>query len=286
MSNIISCYRKSRENQTFYLNRTPLSGVAGCVISYNLPNQPLKYLGMTSGSSINKGVLGGSLDINMPLIAADPFLQFTGISGFNGYLIEDKLNLNRNFSFTSGFITSYSNSCSVGAIPQVSVQAAIVGNIGAFYSNESPSVSGDLSYVVNNPSIALPIKIASYGSISLNLSEMATNRVLSYNLSLNIPRNAIYCLGTGTPVDVQINWPVTVELDTQFDVDNYLAQNARNLIHTPTKKDITLTLRDFSDNSVINTFSFSNMELISENINTSADQNSTIISVKYRSYIH
>ena len=140
MSNDINnLARRRREEQLFFVNGTQISGIQSLDANYSTNYAPLKFIGMNETQYIQRGPKTASITLNQSLIASDQFLKFTGSSGFNGYVFKSKSNTSDNFSFTSGYLTSYNSRCGIGNIPEVSIGVQVYGNIGELANTESLS---------------------------------------------------------------------------------------------------------------------------------------------------
>lgn len=275
--------RIAREQQLVFLNQTQLPGVQNVSIQYNNAANPVKYLGLACIPIQPQGEQGGSVSIQTWVIDSDPFIQYTGNFGVNGYVLRSRGNLQNNCSFTSGYLNTYSSRCGIGQIPQIDANFGVMGNIGNLNAGESAAVSGNLTYIQSNV-FSPNLQVAGPGSIDLSLDDFLTNRVNSYELGVTVNRKAVYALGQKTPVAVEINWPIEVNCIFNFEIDNYTLTNLRNYPCTPKVKDLTLTLKTFDTDTTINTYNFSDMLLIGESYNTSTD-GAVSITAQYRTFI-
>jgi phosphodiesterase/alkaline phosphatase D-like protein len=283
MDSFIKGSRLRRENQHFFINNSEVSGVQSIQADYSNNLFPIKFLGMDCVAMAPRGVQVGQVSVNTWLITKDPFIAYTGTNGFNGYIIKERGRTAENFSFTSGYITNYHLSCSVGSIPEVSVGIDVLGNIGRIPTNESAQTAQNF-YNIDNPSPELPLKITGPGNIELNFDEFTTNRVMSLDLNIAIQRNPIYILGSREPENVEINYPVEVTCAFQVEIDDYEPRNLRNFPCEPTIKNFNVKLKEYITDDEIMSITFNDMFLISESYGTSVDGN-TIMNLVYRTYI-
>ena len=112
--------------QKFFLENYEVSGVVGIDGGYQINEEPLNVLGHGYFDSLVNAPLQGNFSIERSLITRDPLLNYTGEVGFNGGIYYK----GTSFDFVSGYLEEYSVSCSVGAIPSVSAQISVFGNIG------------------------------------------------------------------------------------------------------------------------------------------------------------
>jgi len=278
--------RIRRDQQLVFLNNTQLNGIQSFSASYSLNEQPLKFIGgiHTPNILVPNGPQQGNASINALLIDNDPFVGYTGQSGFNIIVLNSRNNISGNYSLTSGYITSYSSRCGIGEIPQMAVGITVLGDIGRLNSGESMAFSGQLVDIQNGISEFIP-KIAGPGSIEISLNDFNTNRVMSYELNIETPRNVIYAIGNRRPTRVEINYPIVVNALFEFESDDYRPNNLRAFPCAPKSGDLTLNLKQFNNNNIIQSFAFSGMTLAEENYDTNLNGN-TRISARYKKYIN
>src|SRR3990167_4196705 len=275
--------RITKEEQFFFLNADQVSGVQSVDISYTNNNVPLKYIGMRGNvTGVPRGPQVGSVNITTIPIGNDYFLSLTGNTGFNGYIIRDKVDpLGDNYSFTSGYLTSYNSRASIGTIPTIDIGIDIVGNIGKLNLTENSGVSGNFINISGGNGRTYPFQIVAPGYLTVNLDDYNTNRLISYDLSINVSRNPIYVVGKKLPNEVKTNLPVEVNLGFQLEIDTYTGRNLNNFPCVKNNKNITITLQDYNTSNAFITYSFNDMELIGEDYSTSVD-GQTQSTLKYR----
>lgn len=276
MSNsFITAENKRRQNQRFIIgysngNSQEVMGVQNVQGSYDVNAAPLKFIGQNIPVFVPNGEQNARFIINYSSISGDPFLQFTGYEGFNGYIIRgtNLTNLQENFSFTSGYLASYTNNVTIGQIPQTTVEINAYGNAGQFSTGEAVVVNQNLTGF--NTGIFSPTVIAP-GSISLSIAHYPNNRVLSYSLGITIDRNAIYPLGVRNPTLVDINWPILVNFQVQFAVNTYVPKRVNDYPTAPRTDNISLIYRDFKTQNQIFSFAFSGLILTKEDYSAGVD---------------
>ena len=112
--------------QKFFIDNYEVSGVTAIDGGYQINEEPLNVLGHGYFDSLVTEPLQGNFSIERSLITRDPLLNYTGEIGFNGGIYYN----GTSFDFVSGYLQDYSVSCAVGAIPSVSADIAVYGNIG------------------------------------------------------------------------------------------------------------------------------------------------------------
>jgi len=275
--------RLRRENQRFFINTQEIFGVQSVNSSFEIQHQPLKHIGQnTSPKLLYPGSQNGDVSVSQILVTNDQFLPFTGESGFNGYILKSYKENSSNYSFTSGYLTSYSSRCSIGEIPQVDVGIMVLDNLGNIASGYSLQTSGDFN-TIGGLTDVFAANIAGYGSISVSLSDFTTNRVLGYNLEIQIPRNVIYRLGRQLPEGVFTNYPLEITCSFDFDRNDYANKELRDFLCSPTTQDLTLTLKNYLSNATIQTFAFNDMKFVGESYKTDTNGNASVTTT-YKKY--
>ena len=274
-----------RENQRFFVNSTEVFGIQSVQGTYDSNGTPLKFLGMGVPVVVPNGKQAGAFNVSTMIIDTDKFLQFTGNSAFNGYILKSRTDTTQNFSFSSGYLTSYQSRCSIGEIPSTQVNIAVLGNVGNFPPGEESSsqVSNDFTSIAAGTSSLNP-QIAGPGSISISLNDFTTNRVLSYDLAIDIGRHPYYPLGSRYPNAVEIDWPIGVTLGFQFAINNYAAMSLRQFPFNHKTADISVTLKSFDSNSTIVNYQFSGMYLAKESY-SARTEGQTIVDATYKCFL-
>ena len=276
--------RLRRENQRVFINTQEIFGVQSVNSSFDIAHQPLKHIGQNSSPNlIYPGNQNGDVSISQILVTNDQFLPFTGESGFNGYVLKSYKDNLTNYSFTSGYLTSYSSRCSIGEIPQVDINLMILDNLGTIPSGYSLQSSGDFNTIAGLTD-SFSANIAGYGSISVSLSDFTTNRVLGYNLEIQVPRNPIYRIGRQLPEGVFTNYPLEVTCSFDFDRNDYETKELRDFLCAQTTQNLTLTLKNYLNNATIQTFTFNGMKFLGESYKTDTNGN-VLVTTTYKKYI-
>lgn len=282
INNLINNSRFTREEQHFFINNIEIPGVQSAEIEYRTNSAPLNFIGMTGVSRIPTGPPQGNARVNAILITTDQFLPLTGNYGINGYIFKDLSTTGDNFGFVSGYLTSYASTCSIGQIPQIAADIQVFGNAGRIPSSEAASVVSNFNNIINHTSV-LPLKIANPNSIELSLNDFNTNRVQSYSVNINVPREPNYILGQRYPESVNINYPIEFLVDFTIDYNDYIAKNSFNFPLNERNENITITLKDLETNENITNYGFSGMQLISERYAAGVD-GSVKLTMQYQGF--
>ena len=211
--------RITRGEQRFFLNETEVNGVQSAQIGYNLGGQPTKFLGGLAG--VDNHPVGGvdasaRVDMLMMNVGDDPFYEFTGNRGFDGYIIKDSpdkrgdaamANASYNFSFKSGYLASYSTSWALGGLPQINADIQIFNKAGRLHMDDMP----DAIIGVNQTSARA---IPDPGAVDITLmDDLRSNRLMSYNINVSCQRNQKFFLGSRYDSFIDLVSPVVVSCD-------------------------------------------------------------------------
>lgn len=272
-----------REQQRFFINTIEISGVQSVDGNYVQNLIPLKFLGMANPELVPQGPQQGNFSVSTLVVGQDKFIQHTGLEGFNGYVLKSRTDTTQNFSFLSGYLTTYQSNCSIGEIPKINVSFDIFGNIGCLSTSDSTALDADWTTIASESSDFSPM-IAGPGSITISLDDFTNNRVLSYDINININRNPIYPLGSRIPIRVEINWPIEITCSFNFVVNNYVAQKSFNAPNNPKIQNLTLVLKSFDNDETIVSYNFNNLTLTEERHSTSVDGQIEVQAI-YKGYL-
>jgi hypothetical protein len=282
--------RLSRRKQHFFLNDSEVSGVQSVVSNFNVPVKPIVHLGMSELNYTSDGPVVGQVQLTSYFLSHDHFIDKTGDVGFNGYLLENNSNIADNFSFTSGYLAQYSHTCSVGDIPQINANMVVFGKIGKIPTtagemlDDSPS---HLTDIQNNAGTTYPLRVIAPGSIEIDFKdELTTNRVNSYSISVTSNRNPLYVLGKRYPASVELTYPVEVQCNFNMDItrDNFAINNNFDSPCTPNSGDLTITVKDYHTNEIVNQYHLPNLRLTDQSYNVGAGANANV-SLTYKTYL-
>ena len=289
--------RITRGEQRFFLNETEVNGVQNVQIGYNLGGAPTKFLG-----GLGAGVspphpsathpVGGvdasaSVDMLMMNVGDDPFYQFTGNRGFDGYILKDsparrgdaaKGDAAHNFSFKSGYLTAYSTSWSLGTLPQIRADIQIFNKAGRMHMDDIPD-----AIVGQDQTSARAIPDPGAVDITL-MDDLSSNRLVSYSVNISCQRNPKFFLGSRYASFVDLMSPLVVTCDFQIEIDDYLAHNVDAYPCNTVKKDLTINIKEQKSDNLLRTYGFPNLQLSSENYQVGVNGNA-VVNAKYAGYI-
>lgn len=253
--------------------------------------------------------LEGSFSVNSMLVSEDFFLGFTGDNPFTGSIHHG----NSYFGFNSGYITSHNVSCSVGQLPTTSTSIAVFGDIGGspdLVSNEDDSLlmQENLFNVVQEksenpggiydakgdnpfPEIRVPnqqsmsVKIGGSLEIGGGLEGeegVTTDRVTSFQHSINIPIEPIYIVGSSSAVQVDVIWPISTQTNITIEVDEYSYRSMRKYLRSPILDNIAIRIDDCFGNKIQH-YTVKDARFASESMSASTDGRLTA-NLSYISY--
>lgn len=273
--------RERREKQHFFIGGTEVFGVQSLSCSYNAGYQPLEFLGMSQTVDYPNNAQVASISCNSLMLGADSFINYTGDSSFSGYIVADKTTPGgQNFSFTSAYLTSYQVRCSVGQIPEIATEILAVGDAGRLAGDQ---YNTDFAAISASTAVLTP-QIASYSTIEVSMPEFSTNRLQSFQVSIQSPRNPIYKLGSRTPYLVDLIYPLRVDASFTMDVNDFLSYRLNSFPCSPVSKDIIFAFNEYGSGANVMTYSFSNMRF--QGMKYSTEINGSVsVSVEYSTFI-
>lgn len=240
--------------------------------------------------------LEGSFSINSILVSEDFFLQYLGDKPFTGSIHHDETY----FGFHSGYITNHSIECSVGGLPTTNTTVRVFGDIGGSpdYFNQDNGIqflrSDDGRKFVQEESYnsalydasgdnAFPeIRMTNQGSISIECTGASTDRVTSFNHSIDIPIDPIYVVGSPYAAQVDVVWPVETSTEFTLEIDKYRYQSLRKYMRTPTVQDIAIKINDCFGKPIQH-YTVKEARLMGESVSASTDGRLTV-NLSYKSY--
>ena len=271
--------RIRRDAESITINGTGIQGVQSVSANYSSTAQPLRNLGINSIKYAPAGPQTATLDVSnllintlsasAPATSSEVMQNFTGDIAFSGIVNHGT----KNFIFTEGYMETYSVSCAIGEIPQISTSSVIYGEFG----------TGTLANVPtdNYPSV---VNIPSYSSMEINLDTFNTNRVSSFNVAIATPRLPLYAVGNDVPTGVIAGTPVEVNVNFTIEPDDYEIKNMRLVPDQTVFQNTVITLKKNNSNATLLEYSFNDMLLTSESFQGNASSNAAI-NFNLRSFI-
>lgn len=242
------------------------------------------------------GPLEGSFSVNSALVSKDMFIDFTGDNPFTG-----SIHYGGNyFGFQDGYITSHNVSCSVGQLPTTSTNIRVFGNLGGTPDlikteddhnlkqegdpfNILPEQSrNDGLYNASGSNPFPEILIPDQGSISVECFGAETDRVTSFNHTINASIEPIYIVGSSKAAQIDVSWPITSSTSITLEVDEYQYHSLREYLKSPNIDDVKIKVNDCFGRTVHH-YSINSARLVGQSVSASVDGKMTV-NLEYQSY--
>jgi len=302
----------------FFLNNSTISGIISVDGGYSINYAPIKTIGVGYNKQVIAEVPVANFSINKYLLYNEPFLNFTGENkdrnaiGFRGSLNYN----NKKFGFLSGYLNSFGLSCSVGEIPTTKSDIIIYGDVGPSY-NASGNLQAPYISVPQVKDIILTCSGSSTNRITdFNYNINCTKRPIyilnQSGYSYSGPTGPTEPQANYVPYEVLLNLPIEIDASFTLEVDDYASKSLYSQLDNDTDASFSISINGtvFADEVLtvngqnltvnggsdlilyqklvgINMFnqSFTNVKLISQEFNSSADD---ILSVKlnYKGYLN
>lgn len=252
---------------SFSLGGYNLSGISSLDLNSDfgvgfIPTIGNRHFGMTKVSPAQC-----SLSMNRSLIYSDPVLGYTGDLPCSGIFTKNGIK----YGFSSGYLENYAISCSVGQIPSSSSSFSIFGRIQSGLAEQAS---------VPHPEIFIP----SPKSIFVSNDFAETNRVVGFDYSINIPRKAAYSVNSIDPNYVFVNGPRKISASISYDVGGFLPMDIDFFVSKIFAPSFNVIINNRASPSVVSSFRVENAQIISQQINSSADSPQTL-NLEYEGYL-
>jgi hypothetical protein len=259
----------SIENQNFYLNDSLLDGVQNLGINYdNSINPSLAIDDSNLNYFVSKPVIA-NIDLDYLLSSSDKFINYTGSSSFSG-----KIEYGNNyFTFSSGYLTNYSINYKLNEYPKVNVKSFVLGELG--------DTSGTFTY---QPKLLNNFDIGDSCYVDLNLAEANNNRLESFNLNIDIPREGVYTIGNYLPTNVIIKYPISISLNFAFSMSNYNQTNITNILTGISQRNLNISFRKYNTNQSLLSFNLFNLINSQTQLNYSINDDAKLV-LNFETYI-
>jgi hypothetical protein len=247
--------RHLHDTQNVYINGERLRGVQSCDAGWQAPETYVNAIGRDGGflGGVVEESLQSTFDVQRLMVSpSDPL---PGLFASTKILGEVYYNNGRNFEFTEGMITSYSCSCSVGSIPSLDFSILAYGDSGGNIGVAPARTKEKDDTII----------VASPGSIILNVDGHETNRIQSFDISINVSRDPINILGKLKPHDFVVQFPVQVDCQFTIHVDDYESKNLFDFICNPTEQDLNFLFIDCETGDAIRSFFVQKSKLVDYN---------------------
>ena len=280
------------------INTTKLAGVTSANGSYSIEEEPYTIAGFGFVDAFLSEAPRGSFSFERKMISKDPFVYdsnnsdtFDDRSYFSGAILYG----DRGFGFERGRLTSYSISCSIDQIPEISVEFDVLGDVGPHLLPEF------------DPTESVPVEIPSQGSIEVTCIPageteiFSTNHVSSFSYERRVDLEEVYALPTGTeamwdsdepvnlsntfPIQVDIVDPIEIDLNFSIVINDRDAKELRDRLLNTQANSIVIDIKNPETNETINQFTAPYARLLSESVTASTDGEVTS-ELSFKSYIN
>ena len=247
---------KFNDEVRFFAGNYELSGINSLDLSYNSNNEAKTILGTKRGFTTISGPVQQTLSINKNFIYNDPILRYTGIDPIAASVYYD----DTYYGFEKAYLTDYSISCAVGAIPKCSANFIITDEM-------KTGISGARKRVLRkHPVIDLP----SQGSISITCDHATTNRVVGFNYSIKSNRKLHYGIGQKGPYDVELIHPISYTANASIDIDDAFLKDSYSFLDNRENKNLSITING-RDGKRLQSVNIPNASLVSESMRVSQE---------------
>lgn len=288
----------------FYLDAQAISGVISVDGSYSINYAPINTIGYGYNKQVIADVPTAEFNVNKYLLYNEPLLNYTGQKNdLKAPSFAGSINYNnRSIGFESGYLNSFGLSCSVGEIPQTSANIQVFGDIGSGYS---ASGTRQTKYMT----------VPQVKDITITCSGSSSNRITSFDYSINCPKKPIYILQNTKnyiPYEVLSDLPIEITVSFNLEIDDYEARKLYEQLNNDSDSSFSLLIKGvvFQDELLsvgggqnlnvglgdliiarksvgVTLFgqSFNNFKLVNQEFNSNADD---ILSVKlnYKGYLN
>ena len=267
------------EQQLLFLNTGLLYGVQSYSVDNNFGDLGVEYMGIgykQKNESVNS-VQYADLSIQSYLIEQDYFLSQTGTLPINFFIITEG-NYNAPYSLQSGYLTQYSCKYAPNTIPEINSTFRFYGNAGNIPVNNLDANSYiQLQELSGTPFPSFNSLIGNTNYINLTLNESTGNRVLDFNLNIEIEREPVYNIGNRIPSRVDLIYPMNVGLEISFESDNYFSDTIlTDFPINKTQQFIEIDTYSSLSNQPMGYYKFYNMTLVSNKRQLTTDGNLTL----------
>ena len=255
-------------NQSFRVDGYDLSGVSDVSFSTNYGKSFTPVLGRPNFGFTQTSPPESVVSFSRSLIYADPIFNHTGDSSFSGSFA-----YNGNvYGFSSGYLTSYSVSASVGQVPSVSASVQIFGELTSGFATQAQE---------NHPSLFVP----SPRSISVTSDFGSSDKVTSFNYSISPNRLPQYSINGGLfPDFVGLVDPVRIEGSLTVNLSSQTPKDAMAYLREVFAPQFVIIIKDRMLQNTLMTLPVSNAEIVSSDLSATTDSPLNL-NISYQGYL-
>jgi hypothetical protein len=284
----------SNYEQKVIVNGYALSGVVDVNGSYGIAEKPIKVAGVGFVDAMIDAPLEGDFSISRKMVSRDPLIEIDSLGKYtydnqeiSGAILYD--NDTKGFGFNKGRISRYTVSCTVGDIPDVQTDIRVYGQLGSGVSIQSETNT--------HP----PIQFPDQSSILINVDDFSIDAITDFSYSRTLNLLPVYAIPRGNkndwdkeedsgpayanlePVQVDTQYPIETDINFTMIADEYQIREIKDRIISAPKSNVRIELKDGQTDEMINSFTGSNVRLISESISSSVEGEISI-SLTYKGY--
>jgi len=258
----------SNYDQSFRLNGYDLSGISSIGFETDFSIGLLQTLGRKNFGHTKISPSVGRVNLTRSLVYADPVIGFTGESCFSGVFSYGA----NSYGFESGYLNSYSVSCSVGQVASVSCGFTAYGEMKSGVANHTG---------MTHPDIVVP----SPRSMQISNDYGDSNRINSFDYSLDVPRKARYSIGPNLfPDSVETNGSISISASATFDVGGFSALDLNHFVRYVSAPNFTINIKNRDLTQTLMTLPVSNASIVSQSIEGTVDAPLSV-TLQYQGYI-
>ena len=239
--------------------------------NWSLPVDTVSAAGYGPVAQAVNGSIEGSVSVSRLITRSDD--PITGLltvplSGQLAYGKENEI-FTKAFTFSRGYVTSFSSDCSVGGIATANFDISVYGGIS--------SATGATSTVSKS------VEVAKAGDINLNVNGYETNAVQSYSFNVSMGYSPVETLGNNfKPTEFIVSYPLEATMDFEIIMNDYETSGVYEQICSPIKQDLSIELNTCSGTN-IRKFSLSDARLVDYNTTAGIGDNmgASLSYVKY-----
>ena len=257
------------ENQNFYLNDSLVSGLQSLSISNNNNINGSFLINDNIKNYYVSGPITSNIELEYILSSSDRFIMYTGDNYFSGR-VEYGDNF---FSFSSGFLTNYSINYKLNEYPRASVSLVIFGEL----SNNSGIKNNQIKNINQ-------FTVSDNCYLDIDLEEADENRLESFNININVPRQPNYTVDSYLPEYVLIKYPITIDTNFGFSISEYIPEKVTKIFNNLPKKDLNISFREYDKNNSLLAFNIKDLINAESQMNYSLSDDAKL-NLKYTTYI-
>lgn len=255
-------------DQRFSFCGTNLSGLSDLTFKSDFGVGYTPTLGKKTFGFHKVGPSVGSVDFSRSLIYSDPVLAYTGESPCSGNFSYQ----GTSYNFSSGYLTNYAVSCSVGQVPNVSCSISVFGEMKSGENNQT---------ALTHPDVFIP----SPKSISISNDFGDTSKIKSFDWSIAISRQPKYSVGPNLfPDEVFSPTPLQIQAGAVYNVAGFSPLDLQNFIRNISAPDFTIYIRNRDLSQILMTLPVANAQIINQQLQGTVDSPLTL-SVQYAGYL-